>query len=206
MPLKAELWRRLGLLVSGERPGDLNQAVMELGARICKPRRPACESCPLAHPCRARAGAGATAYPQLARAASGIVITLAVGLFRRGERVLVQRGDRPLLAGLWNLPYRVLDGGGAFEPESWRQLGLRVANPRPLGREEHSITRYKIRQQVLGGNARLLVREGAPEYRWIAAGEQAGLGLPAFSVKLLARYAPDFRAATNHPGSCLDPG
>ncbi|MEZ4469232.1 MAG: A/G-specific adenine glycosylase [bacterium] len=56
-------WARAGELVVGERPGDLNQALMELGALICTPRSPLCLVCPVASDCDARAAGTQEACP-----------------------------------------------------------------------------------------------------------------------------------------------
>src|SRR5690606_3134373 len=53
-PAPAELWDLAGRLVKGNRPGYLNQALMELGALVCTPRSPSCERCPVPTHCAAR--------------------------------------------------------------------------------------------------------------------------------------------------------
>lgn len=189
-PLAAGLWARLGALVDCERPGDLNQAVMELAARICRPRSPRCADCPLGAQCRARAAGRAEDYPQLARSAPPQALRVEVGLFREaaGEgRLLLARGARPFLGELWNLPYR-LAGGAELAVERWSALGLRIREKRRLGELRHGITRYALQQTVLEGIAELRAGERAVEYRWAAPDELARLGLPAFSRKILQRY------------------
>ncbi|MFQ5946291.1 MAG: A/G-specific adenine glycosylase, partial [Anaerolineae bacterium] len=52
--IETQLWDLAGSLVPPERPGDFNQAIMELGATICLPRRPKCGRCPVARRCGAR--------------------------------------------------------------------------------------------------------------------------------------------------------
>jgi A/G-specific adenine glycosylase len=49
-----DCWRRAGELLHTERPGDFNQAMMELGATVCLPKMPLCSACPLAQLCRGR--------------------------------------------------------------------------------------------------------------------------------------------------------
>ncbi len=191
-PLAGALWARLGALVDAPRPGDINQAVMELAARVCRPRQPRCADCPLAAHCRARAAGSATAYPQLVRAERPQELLVEVGLLRHPSgdgRLLLARGERPFLGELWNLPYR-LAGGADLASERWSQLGLRLSARRRLGEERHGITRYQIKQRVLAGVAEFRAGECAVEYRWAAPAELARLGLPAFSRKILQRYAP----------------
>ncbi len=50
-------------LISRERPADFNQAIMELGATVCKPTSPSCESCPISHSCQAFAARQVALYP-----------------------------------------------------------------------------------------------------------------------------------------------
>jgi A/G-specific adenine glycosylase len=57
------LWEEAAALVRGPHPGDLNQALMELGARVCTPRAPRCPVCPVAHHCEAQRGGDAEALP-----------------------------------------------------------------------------------------------------------------------------------------------
>ena len=193
-PLQGQLWGRLGELVRGERPGDLNQAVMELGAKVCRPRNPDCDACPAAPHCLAHARGESTAYPQGRRGESPVELRLEVGLFRRRDddgRLLLARGARPLLGTLWNLPFRVLDDAAGLAAERWTALGLRLSARRELGEGRHGVTRYLLRQQVLSAVAELRpVGEGI-EYRWASREELPALGLPAFSRKLLKRFDSD---------------
>jgi len=95
------LWGAAGEFLDGSRPGDFNQAMMELGAIVCTPRSPKCLTCPVVELCTARgelAGAGKPA-PQKKRE---VHYTLSC---RNGEVFLVQRArDASLMAGMWELP------------------------------------------------------------------------------------------------------
>jgi A/G-specific adenine glycosylase len=187
-PLRGRLWDLLGELAAGARPGDVNQAVMELGARVCRPGAADCAACPLADGCRARAAGDPLTWPERTPGAAPLVLRLQVALCRDGGAVLLSRGERPFLGGLWNLPYRVLDGAGALRREGWAGLGLRLRGARRLGTLTHGHTRYRLEQEVVAARAELLAREGAPEYRWAGPRERARLGLPAFATKALARF------------------
>jgi A/G-specific adenine glycosylase len=93
-------WRRAESLLDRRRPGDFNQAMMELGATICTPRAPQCQVCPLCASCKSR-GTGAV-RPQLPRKRR----QLTYGLARKnGSVLLVQRpANASLMAGMWELP------------------------------------------------------------------------------------------------------
>src|SRR5208282_5189967 len=97
---KETAWQRAQTLLDRERPGDFNQAMMELGATLCTPRAPQCLLCPLNTWCKSR-GAGVV-RPQPDRKRK----RLYHGLARKGGAVLlVQRpANASLMAGMWELP------------------------------------------------------------------------------------------------------
>jgi len=187
-PLKGLLREHARELLDRGRPGDLNQALMELGASVCRPRSPLCEVCPVAAECRAREHGETENFPQGAARAETLELKLEVGLFRRGGKVLLCRGERPFLSGLWNLPYRVEDGAGRFPAESWEDLGLNPRGLVELGEDRVTITRHRILRRAVGGDATLRAGERPAQYRWTPAGQLDELGLPAFARKLLERH------------------
>ncbi len=93
-------WQRAESLLERERPGDFNQAMMELGATVCTPRAPQCPVCPLHKWCVSRGANPARPQPVRRRK------QLQYGLARRnGAVLLVQRPhDASLMAGMWELP------------------------------------------------------------------------------------------------------
>lgn len=99
-------------LIDRERPGDYNQALMDLGSGICTPRAPKCETCPVAAFCAARAGGDAESYPRLPPPIARREVEVTVVLAYLGGRVLVRRRpSKGLLAGLWEFPN---DSGGTL--------------------------------------------------------------------------------------------
>ena len=98
---REEVWQHAQRWLSPERPGDFNQAVMELGATVCIPRQPKCMFCPVAEFCATRGE-----LPQLAKASPqkkrGIQYALHCD---NGSVLLVQRPtDASLMPGMWELP------------------------------------------------------------------------------------------------------
>ncbi|HIS04137.1 MAG TPA: A/G-specific adenine glycosylase [Candidatus Pullichristensenella avicola] len=92
-------------LIDRERPGDYNQALMDLGSGICAPRAPKCERCPVSAFCAARAGGEAQSYPRLPPPIVKREVALTVVLAFWNGRVLVRRRpSKGLLAGLWEFP------------------------------------------------------------------------------------------------------
>ena len=93
-------WQRAESLLDRGRPGDFNQAMMELGATVCSPRAPQCPVCPLHDWCASRGADGAR--PQSPRKRKQVTYGLAR---KNGSVLLVQRpADASLMAGMWELP------------------------------------------------------------------------------------------------------
>ena len=99
------VWKAAADLMDTQRPGDFNQAMMELGATVCTPRAPACLTCPVIELCATRGElqGGKKAVPQRKK-------EIHYALVHRGgpgrrEAFLVQRPqDASLMAGMWELP------------------------------------------------------------------------------------------------------
>ncbi len=98
------LWALAASLVPMRRPGDWNQALMELGATVCGPRAPRCTLCPLRGECRALARGRVRDFPPPRPARAGARVWQAVALVVRRGRLLVVRREGARLAGLWEPP------------------------------------------------------------------------------------------------------
>ncbi len=106
---RPEIRRLTQAMVPDARPGDFAQALMDLGATICTPKRPACALCPWMEPCRARAAGTQETFPRKIRAAKGAL--------RRGAAfVVVRAGDEAVL--LRTRPAEGLLGNMAEPPQS----------------------------------------------------------------------------------------
>ena len=107
---KKQTRERFAALMPSDRPGDLNQSLMELGATVCLPNgAPRCDDCPIQHLCEGFHRGNAAVLPLRAAKKARRVENRTVLLVRCGELVgLRQRPKKGLLAGLWELPS--LDG------------------------------------------------------------------------------------------------
>ena len=138
----ARLWRVAGDLVAAAKsPGDLNEALMELGATVCTPVSPACPRCPLHRACRARAGGLQERIPPPRDRRPGVRLRRKVGIVERNGRLLVRRrATTGLMDGLWELP----DLEGPLQPlerlgtvkhlVTFRQFEVTVHRARLAGR------------------------------------------------------------------------
>jgi A/G-specific adenine glycosylase len=101
-----ELWQAANHLLDAQRPGDFNQAMMELGAVVCTPRAPACLTCPVVEFCATRGELAATTKPVPQKKRE---IHYALNCRSEDNRdievFLVQRPrDSSLMPGMWDLP------------------------------------------------------------------------------------------------------
>lgn len=143
-PTPAQLQAKAESLLLTQSPGEWNQAMMELGATLCKPKKPACGSCPLARWC-----AGQT-HPQRypAPKARPQKAVEAVALVLHGPRgVLLEPRQGRSLGGLWGVP---MAEGRSLEPLLER-LGASIPTPEHVGSVRHAFTHRKLRVEVYRG-------------------------------------------------------
>jgi A/G-specific adenine glycosylase len=169
------LWDQAAVLARGPDPGDLNQALMELGARVCTPRAPRCEACPLEAGCVARRAGDAERLPRREpRRPPRPVRALAALVLRRGQALAVRRPRTGLLAGLWELPGAELADrevpGRVLRRRLAATTGLRLETPEALGRVTHRFTHrslelFVFRARAGPGRVRLA---GYDTHRWLA--------------------------------------
>ncbi|NBB17269.1 A/G-specific adenine glycosylase [Caulobacter sp. SLTY] len=127
---KPELKALAAALVDDHRPGDWAQALMDLGATVCKPKSPICDRCPISMHCAALARGDQDSFPRKTRKAArprrhGIAYVLT-----QGDAVaLVRRPDKGLLGGMLGLPTSDWTaspppvGEGAPAKAAWREAG-----------------------------------------------------------------------------------
>jgi len=192
-PTMDAIWREAAELACGESPGDLNQALMELGALVCTPRAPRCLACPLMRICDARAQGDAEALPLKTRATKTTAIEAVCAWAQRRGRVLVtKRPATGLMAGMWELAGGDLAPGEPPADGLRRALqqhtGLAVARPRLLGEVAHTFSHRVLRLHVFAIDApRGRVRLDGPQaHRWVAPGELDSLAIGAATRKAIA--------------------
>jgi A/G-specific adenine glycosylase len=168
--VKARFTEAAQLLLDRGRPGDFNQAMMELGATVCIPRAPRCGECPVTRFCEARATGRETELPVKLKknAARDVPLDLAI-LRSASELFLIQRaaGERRL-AGFWELPPKALF-------PSWRG--------RLAAQFTHQIVNDRFRISVFEGAA----PKALPAGKWFAVAELDAIPLTTVTRKALAR-------------------
>jgi A/G-specific adenine glycosylase len=175
-------------LVDPDRPGDWNQALMELGATLCGKPVPRCQRCPVAASCRARAAGREQELPPARRRAARSALTLACALVERGGRLLLaRRPERGLFGGLWGLPAAELRRGASAQAALRGALpGGTLATLR-LGPEVARVGRTLTHRDLMlvafrCDLGRLGRRDGI---QWASPGEVETIGMPAAMLALL---------------------
>ena len=111
-------------IVAEDDPGTWNQALMELGATICTPKSPACEACPVARSCRARAEGRVASLPILGAKTKPIEKRMqALVAVKKGLVLLARRKKDGLFGGLWEPP--AIEGRKAAKDELVRRIPVR---------------------------------------------------------------------------------
>jgi len=187
-----ELWRLAQTLVPPRGPGDFNQAMMELGARVCTPRAPACMACPAASECRAHAEGREAELPVRKPKAGTPLHEIVTAVIERDGRYLV--GRRPhggMLGGLWEFPGGKVEKGEdhalALARECREELGVEVRVGGLVACVRHAYTHFRIvmsvyRCTITGGEPAALAHT---ELRWVAPADFDTLAFPKANHKFL---------------------
>ena len=132
-----------------KKPGDFNQAMMDLGALVCKPIKPCCGDCPLQHYCYANKSQKPEHYPTKKQSKQIPHFDISLGVIWRGNKFYIQkRNIESMLGGLWEFP-----GGKIKENENKitalkRQIkeecGIQVQVLNKIGSIKHSYSHFKI--------------------------------------------------------------
>jgi A/G-specific adenine glycosylase len=178
---EAALWAAAEALVVGERPGDWNQALMELGATVCVPQNPLCLVCPVRASCRALASGRVAELPPPKKPPKRKRLELAVAIARQGDQVLLaRREEKGLFGGLWEMPAIELEAGARGDARLQVLLGKKATIGPELSVLERTLTH---RDLVLRLHPVQLPKKlarppkGYLEWRWIAPGELGALGM-----------------------------
>ena len=180
-------------LVPAAEPGTYNQAVMELGATVCRPKAPRCPVCPLQRLCGAYLDGTVEQFPQARVHRRPPMVRVAFALVERGGTVLlVRRPPGGLLAGLWALPGGELTGrqpAAAALRKVLSDLGVTARIRGVAGRVDHTFSHRRwtgaVYRAVVSGSPRL--PDGAT---WAGPEDLRRLPVVPFHRRVLERPLP----------------
>ena len=191
------LWRLAERFVDGSDrdsdPSDINQGLMELGATVCSPRRPACPACPLAPLCEARREGDPERFPAASRAPRVQAVDLvSIALFRRENVLLLRRPPTGLWGGLLELPTGEPLPGEALAAAAARvardRAGIDAVAPKPLTRFVHLLSHRRITCHAFAAEAEpgRVRRSGYDAHQWVRPDAAVGLGVSRATARMLA--------------------
>jgi len=190
---QAGFWRRSEQLLDLRRPRAFNQALMDLGATVCTPRRPGCECCPWRRHCAAYAAGDPARFPvkDTPRSVPFQVIGVGVVLNAAGEVLIDQRLEEGLLGGLWEFPGGKQEPGEAITATIVRELREELAIAAEVGEElitlEHVYSHKRLRFVVhlcrwIAGEPQPLASQ---QVRWVSPGELDAYPFPAANARII---------------------
>jgi len=180
-----ELTRLSQQFLDTDSPADYNQAIMELGALVCRPRHPRCDSCPVAVFCCAWQNQAVDHFPLCVRRQPLPTRHCAIGvIIRDGQLLVTRRPSRGLLGGLWEFPGGKIQEGESAEAACLRELreevNLTVGIVTRLATVRHAYTHFRVILEVficrwVSGT---IILNGSVDYRWLDPAQLAGLPFP----------------------------
>ena len=190
--VKEAYWGVAERLLPSGHAGDFNQALMDLGATVCKPRAPLCERCPVRRVCRARAEGTQAELPNKSRRPSVPHYQVGVGVvWKKGKVLIARRPSSGMLGGLWEFP-----GGKQMAGEPIREcvrreveeeLGVDVDVEQHMKTVDHAYSHFKVTLHFYecthrSGRPKTL---GCSAWKWIRPGEIRDYAFPAGSMKVV---------------------
>jgi A/G-specific adenine glycosylase len=190
--VRKQLWKLAQDLLVHEKPGDFNQALMELGATVCTPRQPKCAQCPWKGKCLAKKANIQELLPE-----KGVRLSLrksfhaAVILEHRGKYLLIRRSGKGQLQGFWEFPGLELKDGqvanSIITKYFQERYALQISELRHITQVRHSITTRRMTIDVFRG----LIRKSHPspepekDARWVSSAELRRYPFSSATLRIL---------------------
>jgi A/G-specific adenine glycosylase len=176
--LRREIDVLANVLVDSKRPGDFNQAMMELGATVCLPRNPQCLACPVVSHCTTRGEHPTTPRARMQSRAVDHALCIREG--KAGRKVLLEQrpATETVMTGMWELPR--LTGGDTDGDAAAERICMTV---------RHAIMQvnYSVRIHVMTENEVAVAAGARGRYRWTAVRELSAMPLTGLARKVLTR-------------------
>ena len=184
--VRARAWEIAPALLPEGRAARFNEALMELGATVCKPRAPSCGACPLGSWCETRDRGDAHDFPppKVVRERPLLVWAAAAVTRKDGSVLLRRHREGELFAGTWGLPWREVSA--ATPRRSARaaldDCGARAAALRSRGEVEQKLTHRALRVALFSGPGDAPERE---DLRFVGPANFGSVGLSSLARKCL---------------------
>jgi A/G-specific adenine glycosylase len=191
-----KLWDVAEQLVPKSKPGDFNEALMELGATRCLPKKPLCLLCPVQSICEScKTGEQERFPPPRKRLPAKKIEVSAAVILRRNKTFIQQRLFDGMMGGLWEFP------GGKLQPDETpeegllreirEELGVDVVIREKLMTIKHTYTQFRITLHVF----RCVIKKGrihatqCEQWKWVHLKDLKGYPFPAANIKIVEHLA-----------------
>ncbi len=176
---QARLWAQAEAWLPADRAGDYNQALMDLGRLVCKPKKPLCAQCPIRAHCLAYQRGTQDERPVKKAKAPTPHYDVTAGMIwnARGELLIAQRPLEGLLGGLWEFPGGKQEDGETLpeclQRELREELAIEVEVGELFTRVDHAFTHFRITLfaftcRYLSGEPQAL---GVRDWKWVTPAE-----------------------------------
>jgi A/G-specific adenine glycosylase len=172
-----------------ERPGDINQALMDLGNSICRFDHAHCSTCPIAEICLAKNMSVPQSYPAKVKKKVIPHKEFVAGMIWRGEDFLItNRTENALLGGLWELPGGEIESNetpiGALRRQIKEECNMDINIGKKVGYVKHAYSHFKLTLTLYQCQTQGSVKSVEKEYRWIKPIEVNNFPFPKSNHKL----------------------
>jgi A/G-specific adenine glycosylase len=194
---KSEIKRLAATLTPTRRPGDFAQAMMDLGAEICTPRRPSCLMCPLQQDCAANAQGVADSLPiKPAKAVRPVRFGIAYLVLREDGAVLLRRrADAGLLGGMMEIPSTEWRDTPASSRDALRSAPVKAAWWPVAGAVTHIFTHFRlelsVRRALVPADSSLTFWADQERCQWVHRRDLDRAALPSVMRKVIAHGLKD---------------
>jgi A/G-specific adenine glycosylase len=197
---RQQLHRFSKVLLPKDEPRDFNQALMELGALVCKPKKPECRHCPVRKYCRALAVDTVDLRPVPIKKDKKIDIIMACGIILHENRVYIQqRLEDDVWGGLWEFPGGRLKAGETLEQAAVREVAEEtefiVSGLDYYAAVVHYYTKYRVTLHsffcTLQENGTTPVLHAASQFKWVNWADIEMFAFPSGHRKLIKKIAAE---------------
>lgn len=160
--------------ISDDRPGDFNEACMQLGQQVCRQRQPLCEKCPLSQNCKSRKLGNQAELPPPKKAQLTLLESRVLFYHRKG-RLLLIKGEKGRFKDLWSAPKILWNHNDSHQ--EWKNVEKNACSITHLKKRTHLYTRYKetLNPVLIDANEKVSVDGGV----WFTQNEWRNLPCPA---------------------------
>lgn len=134
-------------LTQFDRPGDFNQAIMDIGSQICQPRKPLCDYCPNKIYCKAYSSGRPHTYPVKVKNKKLLTKKMVAVLIMVKDKFLIEkRKENGLLGGLWELPSFEYHNQNqkSFKTLLHQRFNNKIKIKQKIGSAKHSYSHFKV--------------------------------------------------------------